>query len=138
MSTSSSEDDPFIISELEERATDVRSKDFGALLDKIDNLDDNKKRLWREIYQNSLTDRHNAYVLFRQLVNLCSKTPVGLGRSAEYATHSAAIAKFLDQMRRANEQLIKLAALIAQAEKNSDAIDPDSVFDMIAKKRTDA
>lgn len=132
MSTSSSDD--FVMPDMEERAAEARVRDFGDLLDKIENLSDKKKSLWREIYQNSLTDRHNSYVLFRNLVDICKATPIGMSRSAEYATHSAAIAKFLDQMRRANEQLIKLAVLIAQAEKSADAINPEDVFTMISKR----
>ena len=134
-STSSSEDDPFIIDELEERATSVRDRDFSDLLEKIENIDDKKKKLWHEIYRNSLTDRHNSYVLFKQLVSLCTSTTSSITKSTEFATHGAAIARLLDQMRRANEQLIKLAALIAQAEKDGNKVDPDSVFDMIQRKK---
>lgn len=134
-SISSSDNEPFIIDELEDRAVADRNRDFSDLLEKIDNIDDKKKKLWHEIYRNSLTDRHNSYVLFKQLVNLCTSATTQVTKSTEFATHGSAIARLLDQMRRANEQLIKLAALIAQAEKDGNSVDPDSVFDMIQRKK---
>ena len=46
-------------------------KDFSGLLDQIDGVSDKKKKLWREIYENAVTDRQNAYILFNTLLCKC-------------------------------------------------------------------
>jgi hypothetical protein len=106
-----------------------RVKDFTKLLDKIDGLIDNKKQLWREIYQNAITDRQNAWLMFDELVSIVH------GKTTEHAVHGRALASYLERMNKANDQLIKLAELVAKAEDASSDDDdsPDKLYDRIGR-----
>ena len=52
--------------ELDKKIT-KQLKDFSSLLDSLSSLEDKKKALWKQIYENSVTDRKNAYILFGDL-----------------------------------------------------------------------
>lgn len=108
-----------------ERSVEEKIKDFGELLESINSLDDNKRKLWREIYENAISDRQNSYVMFTRLVRIVQD------KSTEHAVHGKTIATYIERMSKANEQLIKLAELIARAQRSSDAIDPDDMFAQI-------
>lgn len=118
-----------IVLPLDEAAVNERVKDFSELLDEIDSLGDKKKRLWREIYEHAIVDRQNAYALFIELCRIVKD------KSAEHAIHGRTISSFLERMSKSNEQLIRLAELIAKAERKTDDIDPEDLFDQINKKR---
>jgi hypothetical protein len=51
--------------------------------------------------------------------------------STEHAIHGRSIATYIERMSKANDQLIKLAELIAKADKSSEEIDPDEMFKRI-------
>lgn len=104
-----------------------KTRDFSALLDQIESLNDKKKRLWKEIYENALQDRQNAYAMFIQLCRIARDL------STEHAVHGRSITAYLERMSRSNEQLIRLAELIAKAEDSDEEIDPDKMFDDIRK-----
>ena len=40
---------------------------FSDLLDSLENTEDKKKLLWKEVYENALTDRENAGILLTDL-----------------------------------------------------------------------
>ena len=113
------------IVETTDRNIEEKIRDFSELLKDIDSLDDRKRQLWREIYENAITDRQNSYVMFSKLVRIVGD------KSTEHAVHGKTVATFLERMSRANDQLIKLAELIAKAQKGDDSIDPDDMFDKI-------
>ena len=48
-----------------------------------------------------------------------------------HATYGTQASKYLERMAKSNDQLIKLAELIASAEKESEQLDPDAIFDTI-------
>ena len=50
-----------------------KTEQFGALLESIENLEDKKKHLWREIYENAVVDRMNAYISRQRCFFLSSK-----------------------------------------------------------------
>lgn len=104
-------------------------EDFKQLLDSIESLNDKKKMLWSEIYENAITDRENAMSLYTQLVSLVD------GKSTEHSIHGQNLTRYLERMNKSNEQLIRLAELIADAEKNSvsTTVDIDDVYDKIKK-----
>jgi hypothetical protein len=97
-------------------------RDFSVLLDQIEGLPDKKKKLWKEIYENAVYDRQNAYALFTRLVKIVED------KSTEHAVHGKSLAAYIEKMSKANDQLIRLAELVAKAEKSSDAIDPEDMF----------
>jgi hypothetical protein len=102
-----------------------KTKDFSDLLDSIESLGDKKKKLWKEIYENALTDRQNSYAIF---LKMCS---IVKDQSSEYAIHGKVMATFVERMSKANDQLIRLAELIAKAENASESIDPEDMFNRI-------
>lgn len=97
-------------------------KNFNSLLDDIVTLSDKKKKLWIEIYQNAILDRQNAYAMFVQLVEIAQN------KSSEHAVHGKTIATYIERMSKANDQLIKLAELVARAEEKNDDINPDDMY----------
>lgn len=100
-------------------------KDFSTLLDQIETLNDKKKRLWKEIYENAIIDRQHAYAMFLELSQIVK------GKSTEHAIHGKTLSTFIERMSRANDQLIKLAELIDKADRSSAEINPDDMFEMI-------
>lgn len=102
----------------------AKIKDFDELLKQIEGLSDKKKILYREIYQNAVIDRQNAYAIFMKLVVITSD------KSTEHAVHGRTMATYIERMSKANDQLIKLTELIARTD-NSDENNIDDLFDKI-------
>ena len=100
-------------------------EEFSDLLDSIESTEDKKKLLWKEIYENALTDRENANVLFTEAYKQMQ------GGSYEHATLGPVMTKYLERMGKSNEQILRLAELIAKEEAKSARIDPDDVFSKI-------
>lgn len=101
-------------------------KDFSDLLTQIDNVSDKKKKLWKEIYENAVTDRQNAYVLFTSLVDIVQD------KSTEHAVHGKALSTYIERMSKANDQIIRLAELVSKSETKEDKeIDPEEMFKRI-------
>lgn len=105
-----------------------RLGNFNALLKDIEDLDEKKRLLWLEIYENALTDRQNAYSNYVTLVKICQE------KSSEHAVHGKTMATFLERMGRANDQMIKLAELIAKAQAKDDGPSHNDIYDMINKR----
>lgn len=101
---------------------DDKLKNFSSLLEDITTLSDKKKKLWVEIYENAILDRQNAYAMFVQLVEIAQN------KSSEHAVHGKTIATYIERMSKANDQLIKLAELVARAEEKNDDINPDDMY----------
>lgn len=100
-------------------------RDFSDLLNQIEGLSDKKKKLWKEIYENAVYDRQNAYMLFVRLVKIVED------KSTEHAVHGRSLTSYIEKMSKANDQLIRLAELVAKAENMSNEIDPDEMFKKI-------
>lgn len=111
-----------------ELAIENKIKDFSDLLSQIDGVSDKKKKLWLEIYENAIADRQNSYYLFQALVEIVD------GKSTEHAVHGKTLASYIEKMSKANDQLIKLAELIAKSETKNDEIDPEEMFKKINEK----
>ena len=112
--------------EATELKLESKVKDFSSLLDQIEGLSDKKKKLWKEIYENAICDRQNAYILFAKLVNIVED------KSTEHAVHGRSLSSYIEKMSKANDQLIRLAELVAKAEKTNDEIDPEEMFKKIS------
>ena len=107
------------------KKTDEKVKDFGDLLDTIEATDDKKKLLWKEIYQNAVTDRQNAAMLFTDAFK--SMQP-GV---TEHVTLGATLSKYLERMCKSNEQILRLAEMIAKSEESASKIDSEDIFSKI-------
>lgn len=109
----------------------TRVNSFKLLLKELTSLDEKKTALWLEIYRNAIVDRQNAFRCYDQLIKISED------KSSEYAVHARSIAAFIERMNKANDQLIKLAALIAAEQQKSDDNkdkSPEDIFKMISNK----
>ena len=100
---------------------------FGDLLEKLESTEDKKKLLWKDIYENAITDRTNAYILFMDIY-----TNMSSGVS-EHISVGPTLSKYLERMNKSNDQLLKLAELIAKEEEKNSRIDPDDLFQKIGE-----
>jgi len=105
----------------------ARIRNFDALLKDISSLDDKKRQLWKEIYENAIEDRRNAYMMYTKLVRIVGD------KSTEHAVHGKAIASYLERMARSTDHFIKLAEMISreQGPKDDGPIDPNQIYDKI-------
>ncbi len=108
------------------REKEKKIEKFKALLENLETVDDKKKTLWLEIYYNAVEDRDSGYVLF---LDLQTQT---IGNIAHHAVYGPILAKYLERVSRANDQIIKLVELITTEE--SKEVDADDIFDKIGKK----
>ena len=99
---------------------------FSELLDSLENTEDKKKLLWREVYENALTDRENAGVL---LTDLLIQTR---GSLANHGTYGTTLTKYLERMSKSNDQILRLAEIIAKEEDV--AVDINDIYSKISEK----
>jgi hypothetical protein len=102
-----------------------RIQQFSNLLDELDSLSDKKKALWKEIYANAVTDRNNALILYNSLIATV------MLNDTNHAIHAQNMAKYIEKMSRSNDQLLKLAELIAAAEEKSEEINAENIYSAI-------
>lgn len=99
---------------------------FSDILDELTSTEDKKKLLWKEIYENALIDRENAGMLF---TDAWSKMSTG---TSEHISLGSTLTKYLERMSKSNEQILRLAELIAKMEEQNTRVDPDDVFSSIS------
>ena len=107
---------------------DDKMKEFSDLLDSLQNLEDKKKMLWREIYNNAVIDRMNAYMLFTDVYTTMQ------GGTNDHIQLGTTMSRYIERMNKANDQLLKLAELIGKEDEKSAKIDPDDMFSKIQEK----
>ena len=82
---------------------------FKKLLEGITSLEDKRKTLWIDVYTNALQDRDYALQMYTHLSGFVSAD------AQQHALHGPNIAKYLERMSKANDQLLKLAELVSSA-----------------------
>jgi hypothetical protein len=97
-------------------------KNFADILDGIDSLENKKKLLWKEIYENALEDREKAKLLFNDAYISMQ------GGVNEHMNIGAIMSKYIERMSKSNDQILKLAELIAKEEEKSEQISDDDIF----------
>ena len=102
-----------------------RVKDFSEMLSGLSSIDEKKKALWREIYENAVSDRERASILFTEAYK-----SMGSGTSDHIAIGST-MSKYLERMSKSNDQILSLADLVSKAEKEEEKIVPDELYDKI-------
>jgi hypothetical protein len=100
-------------------------KNFADILDNIDKIEDKKKMLWKEIYENALEDREKAKLLFNDAYISMQ------GGINEHMNIGAVMSKYLERMCRSNDQVLKLAELISKEEEKAETISDDDIFSKI-------
>ena len=106
------------------KTLEKKIEQFGDLLDNLTQTEDKKKMLWKEAYENALNDRENASFLLNDLL-LQVKGSVPLHTSL-----GSIMSKYMERMSKSNDQILRLAELIAKEESN-DSISPDDIFNQI-------
>ena len=104
---------------------DEKIKKFSDLLDSLSNTEDKKKLLWKESYQNAIDDRENAHILLVDLLK------VSINNTTNHIQFGVLMSKYLERMSKSNDQILKLAELIAKEQEKSEMIDNDTIFDKI-------
>lgn len=95
---------------LKER-TEEQLKGFNELLETLASTEDKQKSLWRQIYENAVTDRMNAYIVWCDLYKEVN------GKPSEHAIHGQNLSRYMERMSKSNDQLLKLVELVGQAKK---------------------
>ena len=100
-------------------------KEFSELLDSLEKTEDKKKLLWKEAYQNSIEDRETAGMLLTDLVIQCQ------GSQTNHLQFGVLMTKYLERMSKSNDQILRLAELIAKEEEKNNNISEDDIFNQI-------
>ena len=100
-------------------------KDFSDLLDSLSSTEDKKKLLWKEAYQNALEDRENAHILVTDLLLQIR------GNLTNHQSYGSIMSKYLERMAKSNDQILKLAEILAKEEEAQNTISPEDIFDEI-------
>lgn len=110
---------------------DKQLLDFSALLDTLSSVEDKKKALYKQIYENAVTDRKNAYILFADLYMNVKND------AAAHALHGSNLAKYLERMEKSNNQIIKLAEMIDEITEyeEENITNEDNLYDQINKNK---
>tara|TARA_Y100000034_G_C6871769_1_gene398121 strand:+ start:1318 stop:1686 length:369 start_codon:yes stop_codon:yes gene_type:complete len=96
---------------------------FSELLDSLENTEDKKKLLWKEVYENALNDRENAGIL---LTDLLMQTQ---GNTSHHLTYGSILTKYLERMSKSNDQILRLAEIIAKEEDRE--VDINDIYSKI-------
>ena len=105
--------------------TEDKIKNFSDLLSQLSNSEDKKKLLWKEAYQNALDDRENAHILFVDLLK------TSIGNTSNHIQFGALMSKYLERMSKSNDQILKLAEIIAKEQEASEMVTDDEIFEKI-------
>jgi len=110
------------------REKEEKIEKFSELLDSLSNTEDRKKLLWRDVYENALTDRENAGIL---LTDLLMETRGSLANHGQYGT---ILSKYLERMSKSNDQILKLAETISREEEKP--VDINDIYNKINESQS--
>lgn len=103
--------------------------EFDGVLNQLDTLESKKKLLWMHIYEHAMEDRTNAYMLFTELFIASKSSPT------DHQLNGPVMAKYLERMSKANDQILKLAELIQGAQgETKPVMTSNDIYDAIAEK----
>ena len=108
------------------RKLEDKVEGFNDLLDELTSTEDKRKALWREIYENAVSDRERASILFTEAFKAMT------GSATEHTTIGPIMTKYLERMCKSNDQILHLADQISKAETQESKIDPDDIFSKIS------
>ena len=106
------------------RKVEGKLEKFSDILDGLTSTEDKKKLLWKEIYENSLEDRESAKILFEDLMLQ------SMGNTANHSMFGSTMSKYLERMSKCNDQILRLAELIAKEEEKNE-LSADDIFNQI-------
>jgi hypothetical protein len=117
---------PMNVTELENE-TDKSIRDFGDLVDGMSFVDPRIKQLWKQIYENAVTDRKNAYLMWSDLFIKV------FNDANQYVAHGLNLSKFLERMEKSNAQILKLAELVSSKLDEEDSDKTPKANDFFSK-----
>lgn len=122
---------PIDIDELDEK-TNQQLTDFSGLLDTLSSIEDKQKALWKQIYENAVQDRKNAYIMWSDLYAFVHT------KANEHAIHGQNLTRYMERMGKANDQILKLTELVAAAteEEIEESLTEDDVYNQIQSKNS--
>jgi hypothetical protein len=112
------------------KKTDEDLATFVDLLNSITTIDERLKLLWKQIYENALIDRRNAYMIWTDLYLTVHGNP------EQHVIHGDHLSKYMERMEKANTQLLKLAELVYKAkdkQESDETPDSRSIFERIKR-----
>ena len=110
------------LKKLKDKASKIEK--FSDLLDGLDSIEDKKKMLWLEAYENAISDRDNASFLLNDLLKQVQ------GSVPLHTSLGSIMSKYLERMSKSNDQILRLAELIAK-EQEKDVFTDDEIFNQI-------
>lgn len=113
------------------RKTEKDLSTFSELLDSLAGVDERVKLLWKQIYENALTDRRNAYMVWSDLYMAVHGNP------QQHVIHGDHLSKYMERITRCNDQLLKLAELVYKAKDKQELEELPlgaSLYDRLEKK----
>lgn len=113
------------------RKTEKELTTFSDLLDSLASVDERVKLLWKQIYENALTDRRNAYMVWSDLYMAVHGNP------EQHVIHGDHLSKYMERMEKANTQVLKLAELVYKAKDKQEQEELPlgaSLYDRLEKK----
>lgn len=103
-----------------------KMKTLQVLLTDMADLDPKLKLLWAEIYQNAVTDRRFASIMYEDLLQKI------LAMVENHGLYGDKIAKYMERMSKANDQLLLLAKYISEHVSESSQVDMKDLYDKIS------
>jgi calcineurin-like phosphoesterase family protein len=103
---------PIDVNELDKKINN-QLLDFSALLDTLSSVEDKQRALWKQIYENAVQDRKNAYLMWADLYVFVCANPT------EHAIHGQNLSRYMERMSKANDQILKLAEMVSNAASNN-------------------
>lgn len=94
-----------------------RLESFDYLLDSIISISSKEKTLWKEIYDNAISDRERAvFVYTKVIMELSTQKPADVLQ--QYNFSAKILSDLLTRMEKSNAQLIKLGEMIQEAKQS--------------------
>ncbi len=108
-----------------QNTVEEKIKDFSDLLDSLTDTQDKKKLLWKEAYQNAIEDRESANILVTDLLLQIQ------GSLTNHQSYGSIMSKYLERMAKSNDQILKLAEILAKEEEAQNTVSPEDIFNEI-------
>ena len=108
------------------RSLEDKVGSFNELLDELTSTEDKRKALWREVYENAVSDRERASILLTEAFKAMT------GTGPDHMQLGSIMVKYLERMCKSNDQILHLADQISKAEKQELKLDPDDIFSKIS------
>tara|TARA_Y100000034_G_scaffold132356_1_gene195154 strand:- start:68 stop:463 length:396 start_codon:yes stop_codon:yes gene_type:complete len=110
------------------KKSEEKIKNFSEILDDLNSIEDKRKTLWKEIYENAVSDRERASILFTEAYKAMGTS------STDHVAIGTTMSKYLERMCKSNDQILQLADLINKTEQREARVDPDDLFSEIEGK----